>query len=157
VARLASRSDLLPDWVTRHAAQPRALGHLIASTGSTLTDAGVSHYRQLLQKPDHIRGVLDMLAHWQLEALQAGLPGLRVPLWLVAGLADRTLAPVRSLELARRLKGARFVPLTGLGHLAHEEAPDSIVALLDDLWAQVLRERQPGLGPATDSGPSAVR
>ena len=62
VARMASRSVLLPDWVTRHAAQPRALGHLIASTGSRLDDAGVAHYRDLLRQPDHVRGVLDMLA-----------------------------------------------------------------------------------------------
>lgn len=147
VARLASRSELLPDWVTRHAAQPRALGHLIASTGSRLSEAGVSHYRQLLQQPEHIRGVLDMLANWQLEGLQARLPALPVSLWLVAGLADRTLAPVRSLELARRLKGARFVPLTGLGHLAHEEAPDVIVGLLRELMAAQGENRGPDAPP----------
>lgn len=140
VARMASRSALLPDWVTRHAAQPRALGHLIASTGSRLDDAGVAHYRDLLRQPDHVRGVLDMLAHWRLEDLQARLPQLRLPLWLAAGLGDRTLAPVRSLELARRLKGARFVPLPGLGHLAHEEAPDEVVGLLEALWAQTASE-----------------
>lgn len=151
VARLASRSELLPAWVTRHAAQPRALGHLIASTGSRLTEAGVSHYRQLLQKPDHVRGVLDMLANWQLEGLQARLNELRVPLWLVAGLADRTLAPVRSLELARRLKGARFVPLKGLGHLAHEEAPDVVVGLLRELMASQ------GENPGPDSPPLPAR
>lgn len=138
VARLASRSELLPGWVTRHASQPRALSNLISSTGSRLTEAGVGHYRQLLRQPDHVRGVLDMLAHWQLDDLQARLPELQVPLWLVAGLADRTLAPVRSLELARRLKGARFVPLSGLGHLAHEEAPERVVDVLVELAAQVL-------------------
>jgi magnesium chelatase accessory protein len=130
VARLASRSLLLPGWVTRHAGEPRALGHLIASTGSRLGEAGVAHYRELLRQPDHVRGVLDMLANWQLEPLQARLSELRLPLWVLAGLGDRTLAPVRSLELARRLKGARFVPLSGLGHLAHEEAPELVVKWL---------------------------
>jgi magnesium chelatase accessory protein len=134
VARWASRSELLPSWVTRHAAQPRALGHLIASTGSRLDEAGVAHYRELLSQPAHVRGVLDMLAHWRLEALTARLPALRMPLWLVAGLADRTTAPVRSLELSRQMKQGRFVPLKGLGHLAHEEAPASINALLMELW-----------------------
>lgn len=136
VARLASRSALLPAWVTRHATQPGALGHLIASTGSRLDDAGVAHYRELLARPEHVRGVLDMLANWRLDELQARLPELRPPLWLAAGLADRTLAPVRSLELARRLKGARFVPLPGLGHLAHEEAPGVVNGLLADLRDQ---------------------
>jgi len=53
-----------------------------------------------------------------------------VPLWLAAGLGDRTVAPVQSLELARRLPAARFHPLPGLGHLAHEEAPQTVNALL---------------------------
>ncbi|MCE4554392.1 alpha/beta fold hydrolase BchO [Roseateles cellulosilyticus] len=137
VARLASRSALLPAWVTRHAAQPRALSHLIASTGSRLSEDGVAHYRQLLERPEHVRGVLDMLANWRLDELQARLPQLRLSLWLAAGLADRTLAPVRSLELARRLKGARFVPLPGLGHLAHEEAPAVVNGLLTELLDHV--------------------
>lgn len=133
VARLASRSLLLPGWVTRHASEPRALAHLIASTGSQLGDAGVAHYRELLRQPEHVRGVLDMLANWQLDDLPARLPDLQPPLWLAAGLADRTLAPVLSLELARRLKRARFVPLPGLGHLAHEEAPEVVVRLLREM------------------------
>jgi len=136
VARLASRSALLPAWVTRHAAQPRALSHLIASTGSQLSEDGVAHYRELLERPEHVRGVLDMLANWRLDELQARLPQLHLPLWLAAGLGDRTLAPVRSLELARRLKGARFVPLPGLGHLAHEEAPGVVSRLVGELWGQ---------------------
>ncbi|MFG6414987.1 alpha/beta fold hydrolase BchO [Roseateles sp. DC23W] len=130
VAKLASRSAWLPTWVTRHASQPRALRNLIASTGSRLDDAGVQHYGELLKQPDHVRGVLDMLANWQLDDLQARLPELRPPLWLAAGLADRTIAPVQSLELARRLPGASFHPLPGLGHLAHEEAPEAVNALL---------------------------
>ena len=130
VAKLASRSDWLPAWVTRHASQPRALRNLIASTGSRLDDAGVQHYGELLKQPDHVRGVLDMLANWQLEDLQARLPELGLPLWLAAGLADRTVAPVQAVELARRLRGASFHPLPGLGHLAHEEAPEKIISLL---------------------------
>lgn len=134
VARLAARSgDWLPTWVTRHAGQARALKNLIASTGSRLDEAGVQHYRELLAKPAHVRGVLDMLASWRLEDLQARLPGLHLPLWLAAGLADRTVAPVQSLELARRLPGASFHPLPGLGHLAHEEAPERVNALLTAL------------------------
>jgi magnesium chelatase accessory protein len=132
VAKLAARSGAwLPAWVTRHAGQPRALKNLIASTGSRLDEAGVQHYRALLAQPAHVRGVLDMLASWRLEDLQARLPELRpTPLWLAAGLADRTVAPVQSLELARWLPGASFHPLPGLGHLAHEEAPERVNELL---------------------------
>ena len=138
LARLASHSRGLPGWVARRAAQPRALGHLIAATGSKIDAAGVAHYRALLHQPGHLRGVLDMLAHWRLDDLQARLPELKVPLWLAAGLADRTVAPVQSLELARRLPGACFKPLAGLGHLAHEEAPARVNALLLALRDQSL-------------------
>ncbi|MBB3195762.1 alpha/beta fold hydrolase BchO [Roseateles terrae] len=137
-ARLASRSSLLPDWVTRHASQPRALRNLIHSTGSRLDASGVAHYRDLLSQPDHVRGVLDMLANWRLESLRARLPSLQLPLWLAAGLCDRTTAPVRSLELARWMKRARFIPMSGLGHLAHEEAPEQIAALLLEMRDQLL-------------------
>ncbi len=131
VAKLAARSGAwLPAWVTRHAGQPRALKNLIASTGSRLDESGVQHYRELLAQPAHVRGVLDMLASWRLEDLQARLPELHLPLWLAAGLADRTVAPVQSLELARWLPGASFHPLPGLGHLAHEEAPERVNGLL---------------------------
>jgi magnesium chelatase accessory protein len=130
VAKLVSRSAWLPAWVTRHASQPRALDHLITSTGSRLDEAGVQHYRELLKRPEHVRGVLDMLAHWRLEDLQARLPELHTTLWLAAGLADRAVAPVQSVELARWLPTASFHPLAGLGHLAHEEAPEQINALL---------------------------
>ena len=140
LARLASRSSWLPGWVSRHAAQPRALGHLIASTGSAIGPEGVAHYSDLLKQPAHIRGVLDMLAGWRLEDLQAGLPKLQIPLWLAAGLADRTVAPVQSLELARRLACASFHPLEGLGHLAHEEAPERINAMLLALRDQTVVE-----------------
>ncbi|WP_422016123.1 alpha/beta fold hydrolase BchO [Roseateles sp.] len=140
VARLASRSAWLPAWVSRHAGQPRALKNLIASTGSRLDDAGVQHYRELLEQPAHVSGVLDMLAGWQLADLQARLPQLRLApdaqLWLAAGLADRTVAPVQALELARWLPGASFHPLPGLGHLAHEEAPEVVNGLLRRLWEQ---------------------
>ncbi len=146
MARWAAHSDRLPGWVTRHASQPRALDHLIASTGSRLDAAGVAHYQSLLSQPTHVRGVLDMLAHWRLEDLQARLPSLRLPFWLVAGLADRTTAPVRSLELSRRLPQGRFVGLPGLGHLAHEESPEAISTLLLSLLDQVATEG-PGDAP----------
>ncbi|RZL36410.1 MAG: alpha/beta fold hydrolase [Rubrivivax sp.] len=156
VARLASRSAWLPGWVARHASQPRALGHLIASTGSRIEGVGVEHYRELLRQPEHLRGVLDMLAAWRLDELQARLHELTVPLWLAAGLADRTVAPVQAVELARRLRGASFHALPGLGHLAHEEAPERVKALLLELSretdghadsARISRSSRLGEGP----------
>jgi magnesium chelatase accessory protein len=156
LAGVAARSAWLPGWVTQHASQPRALQHLIASTGSQLDATGVAHYRELLAQPAHVRGVLDMLAHWRLDDLPQRLSALPVPLCLAAGMADRTVAPVASINLARRLRGAQFVPLHGLGHLAHEEAPEQVNELLLACCAGWLDQpgpapRPPPKAPATAS------
>ncbi len=137
VAAWAADSTWLPRWVGRHAAQPRALDHLINATGSQLPAAAVAHYRALLQQPEHLRGVLDMLAHWRLEPLQARLPQLQARLWLAAGLADRTVPPEQARALAAKLPQAQFHSWPGLGHLAQEEAPETVNALLMALWASV--------------------
>ena len=137
MARLLARSDWLPRFVARRAANPRALSRLIASTGSRLDAQGIAHYQRLLSSGSHVRGALAMMAGWQLEALVAALPRLRTPLWLAAGSADATVPPSQAAELARRMPTASLHPLPGLGHLAHEEAPAVVTALIDALWATV--------------------
>lgn len=134
LARLIAASPWLPELAARRAAQPAALGRLIASTGSRLNAADVARYRDLLTRQGHVRGALDMMANWQLDELIAALPRLATPLWLAAGTADGTVPCIQSERLARRLPEARFVALQGLGHLAHEEAPDQVANLIDALW-----------------------
>lgn len=135
LARLIGASDWLPRLAARQAARPAALARLIASTGSRLAPADVERYRHLLTQPGHVRGALDMMGAWQLDALLAGLPRLRLPLWLVAGTRDGTVPCSQSARLAPRIPDARYLPLEGLGHLAHEEAPDRIADLLTG-WMQ---------------------
>ena len=137
MARWMARSPWLPHFVARRAASPRALSRLIASTGSQLDDQGIAHYQRLLGSDSHVSGALAMMAGWQLEALQADLPRLRAPLWLAAGSADGTVSPTQAAVVARQLPSASLHPLPGLGHLAHEEAPAAVTALVDALWASV--------------------
>lgn len=136
MARLLRHSSWLPGWVARHASQPAAVRRLIAGTGSTLDDAGVAQYRSLLMQESHVAGALDMMAGWRLDELLAALPGLHLPLWLVTGTADRTVPPQQSRDWARRLPTARLHELQGLGHLAHEEAPQRVADLIEALWRQ---------------------
>lgn len=138
LARLIAAVPGLPRLAAARAAQPAALRRLIASTGSRVGAADVERYRALLTRPAHVRGALDMMAHWDLRPLRAALPALRTPLWLVAGTADGTVPCRQSQALAARLPAARYVALPGLGHLAHEEAPAAVAALLEDAL------RQPG-------------
>jgi magnesium chelatase accessory protein len=129
-ARLLAGSGLLPRWVSRRAEDPRAVGRLLAGTGSRLDAEGVALYRRLLQKPEHVAGALRMMAAWDLPALARDLPRLDVPVTLVHADEDRTL-PVRYADrLLAALPRADAVRLPGLGHLAHEERPETVARLL---------------------------
>jgi magnesium chelatase accessory protein len=74
-----------------------------------------------------------MMAHWDLHALWRDLPRLRTPLALVVGSEDVIVPPQAAQRVAEAL---RFQPkpsvsvLDGLGHLAHEEQPSAIAALV---------------------------
>ena len=79
-----------------------------------------------------------MMAHWDLDALQAALPRLAVPLHLVVGERDRTVPPGNARHVQRllpRRATGQLTTLAGLGHLAHEERPLAVAALLKALLA----------------------
>jgi magnesium chelatase accessory protein len=73
-----------------------------------------------------------MMARWDLRPLVADLPRLVPALTLVVGEADRTVAPREACLVQQRLGAARIVSLPGLGHLAHEEAPQRVAELVID-------------------------
>lgn len=153
LARLIGASDWLPRLAARQAARPAALARLIASTGSRLGAEDVERYRALLTQHSHVRGALDMMGAWRLDTLLAGLPRLDVPLWLAAGTHDGTVPCSQSARLATRVPVARYLPLDGLGHLAHEEAPERIARLLIELATDTARPavNQPSDCTAADS------
>lgn len=123
-------------------ADQAAVERLIHGTGSTLDRTGLDLYRRLFQTPGHVAGALGMMAHWDLVPLDRDLSRLAAPLLLIVGGQDRTIAPDVSFGLADRLGGrARVELLRGLGHLAHEERPDLVAALI-----RAGAEREDGLG-----------
>jgi magnesium chelatase accessory protein len=70
------------------------------------------------------------MAHWDLARLHHELPLLRIPTLLVTGTNDRTVPASQAARLAALLPAARAVRLPGLGHLAHEEEPRLVAALV---------------------------
>ena len=68
-----------------------------------------------------------MMSGWDLLPLRVKLARIDVPVVLFAGETDAAVPPEVSREVARLIPGARFELLPGLGHLAHEEAPDAVV------------------------------
>jgi magnesium chelatase accessory protein len=123
LARLLAVAPVVPRLAAWRARDAVGIRRLIDATGSRLDDDGIAGYARLLSKPDHVAGVLAMMANWDLDALARDMPGLRQPLHLLVGERDRAVPPAQASVVARRVAGAQVHRLPGLGHLMHEEAP----------------------------------
>ncbi len=132
-AKLLSRSSLIPHLAARRAADAAAISRLLASTGSTIDAHGAELYRRVVGSRAHVQGVLQMMAHWDVESIQRDVGRLPMQLILVVGDNDRTVDPREARRVQALLPSARIVMLNALGHLAHEEAPQQIAALIHDL------------------------
>jgi magnesium chelatase accessory protein len=133
-AKLLALNPLVPHLFAWRARNARVVQNLLDSTGSTLDEAGTRLYRQVVTSPGHVAGALAMVARWDLPALAADLPALRTPLHLLVGDQDGTVPPADARRAQAMVVGATLDTLAGLGHLAHEEAPqrvaERILALL---------------------------
>ena len=135
VARLLATNSLAARIFAWGATDPAAVRRLVASTGSVLDRAGLELYARLIRNPAHVAGTLQMMAGWDLEPLQRELARLALPLLLLVGLQDGTVAPTEADRVQRILPGARRVQLPGLGHLAHEEDAAAVAAAIGDFTA----------------------
>jgi len=136
VARVMANSSLLAGFLASRAQRPGVVQRLIDSTGSRLQPSGVEWYARLVRHPGHVAGVLQMMAHWDLDALRRDLPTLSTPIVLVVGLGDRTVDPRQAERTALLVRNARVVRLPQLGHLAHEEAPQLMSDLILECCGQ---------------------
>lgn len=130
MARLMARQAWVPWLFARSARDAGAVQRLVAGTGSTLDAQGLALYARLMRSPAHVAAALAMMADWDLDALWADLPGLAVPLTLLVGGQDGTVPPAQAQRVRLRLPTTRVQLLDGLGHLAHEEAPQRVAEVL---------------------------
>jgi magnesium chelatase accessory protein len=135
VAKLLAANSLAARLFAWRAADPAAVRRLVASTGSTLDQDGLGLYGRLIRSPAHVAGTLQMMAGWDLEALQRDLPRLALPLQMIVGQQDGTVSPAEAERVLRVLPQANVVRLAGLGHLAHEEHPAAVVRAIDEFVA----------------------
>lgn len=138
LAQLLVSTPALARLVASQARRPGTVERLIESTGSVLTPEGIEDYRRVLARPEHVAATLTMMAGWDLEPLLAELPGLQQPLTLVVGDGDRTISPRQAQRIRDRVPDCRIVRLAGLGHLAHEEAPDAVARVVLEVCAETL-------------------
>jgi magnesium chelatase accessory protein len=125
-AKLLSLNPLVAPLFAWRARNAQVVQKLLDSTGSTLDEAGTRLYRQVVTSPGHVAGALAMVARWNLQALAADLPALRTPLHLLVGEQDGTVPPADARRTQALVPGATLSSLPGLGHLAHEEAPQRV-------------------------------
>jgi magnesium chelatase accessory protein len=120
-----------PDVAALAASLARYTGvtdRLLRSTGSRVPEATRRVYRRLLEDAGHVRAVLTMMSNWDTRGLLADLPRLQVPVVLLSGDRDTWIRTSEVRSVAGRIPDASVEVLPGLGHLAHEEAPEEVAA-----------------------------
>jgi magnesium chelatase accessory protein len=100
------------------------------STGSRIDAEGVRCYARLFATSAHCAGAIGMMADWDLPALERDLARLQTPLLLIHGDSDAAIPLATAAAAAALVGNGRLQTLAGLGHLAHEERPAEIAALL---------------------------
>jgi magnesium chelatase accessory protein len=133
LARMLFINPLMPEIFAMRARVPGEIPSFIQrSTGSRLDANGLALYERLMKTSGHIGGALALMANWDLEPLEAALPGLDLPVLLAHGDRDKTIPPATSRTVAARLPQGEALMLPGLGHLAHEEDPAGHARLIGD-------------------------
>jgi magnesium chelatase accessory protein len=130
LAKAMTLNPFLPRLFAWRGRDPAAVHRLIKGTGSTIDRQGERLYGKLVGSPGHVAAALGMMANWDLHPLLRDLPKLKADLLLIAASHDRAIPP----DVARRVRDlvsqAKVQMLPGLGHLAHEEQPAKVAALI---------------------------
>ncbi len=137
MAKFCAAGSLIPWFFASRAAKPSVLQRLIRETGSTLDAEGMALYGRLASNSGHVSAAFGMMANWDLRPLEPELRRLPIPLVLVTGSNDRTVSPSHSRQVHRLVPDAELISLSGLGHLAHEEDPAAVAAIVDALAARL--------------------
>lgn len=106
------------------------------STNSRISAEGLACYRTLLKHPGHAGGALAMMANWDLPGLRDRMGRAANPVLLVHGGNDPAIPLAWAREAQGWLANARLDVLPGLGHLAHEEAPEKVAGLISAFLAE---------------------
>ncbi len=126
IAKVLASVPFTASLFSSASATKRRIAALIRGTGSHLDDHGIELYRRLVADRDHVDATLMMMAHWSLDDLLAQLPRITAPTLFIVGDKDSAVPPDVSRRAATKMPAARVISLPGLGHLAHEEAPDAV-------------------------------
>ncbi len=96
---------------------------------SALTDATAAETARLLRRPGTASALFHLTRTWKPPAVLDSLSSLDVPALVVGGTDDRIVSRAMHETVAERL-GAELHLLEGVGHAAHEQAPDVVGPLI---------------------------
>jgi len=130
LAKLLVMNPFAPRVLAWQASNAGAVERLIENTGSTIDRQGIAMYGKLVRTPAHVAAALRMMANWRLEPLLHDLPRLTTALVLVAASNDRSISPDVARQVRETCPQAVIERVSGLGHLAHEEQPQTIADLV---------------------------
>ena len=131
LAKLLTGLPGLPDLFAWRARDPKVVERLLEATGSRIDADGVRLYQRVVTRRSHAASALGMMAHWDLPSLGGTFTKIGMPVLLIAGENDKTVPPNQSKQVASQVQQGRYVGLPGLGHLAHEEDPAAMAALIE--------------------------
>lgn len=130
LAKLLFLNPVAPHLFAMRGRSRPAVERLIEGTGSHIDPRGLELYRRLMQRSAHIEGALGMMANWDLDWLRAAFPRLETPLILVTAPGDKAVPPTDAAQVGRLVRSSTHVDFGRGGHLAHEEFPEAMAALL---------------------------
>jgi magnesium chelatase accessory protein len=131
IARLVARTPFLPQFFAWRAGSGAMVDGLLRGTGSTIDPAGAALYQRLARTPRQVAGALGMMAGWDLRPLARDLPRLKPRLTLVVGTNDGMVPPSEAERARALLPTTEVIAMPGLGHLAHEERPEAVAAIIE--------------------------
>tara|TARA_R110002020_G_scaffold176756_13_gene369262 strand:+ start:1355 stop:2248 length:894 start_codon:yes stop_codon:yes gene_type:complete len=131
LAKLLTLNPLTSRLFTLGGPNPARARRLIEGTGSRIDAAGLALYARLIANRGHVDATLQMMTQWQIDGLLSRLGQIPAATLLIAADGDLAVPPDTSDSAALRLPDATVTRLPGLGHLAHEEAPDRVAELIE--------------------------
>ena len=135
-AKLLALNPMSAWLFAKHLSKDLVIHKILSSTGSHLREDDIFFYRILMQSPAHLKGVLQMMSHWDLGGLPEQLSQLKGRVLIQAGINDLTIPFGHAVTSHHKIAQSKLQALSELGHLAHEEKPqDCAEQILDWLAA----------------------